>query len=98
LITVSEATRTAESYIQDMERACGFPLMLLKEQTIERNFGWVFFYTLAASLGPTGHDALAGNAPFIIDKRDGSLHETGTAHPVEYYLDNYERTGATHLE
>jgi hypothetical protein len=34
---------------------------------------------------------IAGNAPFIVGKRDGSIHETGTAEPVEFYLERYER-------
>jgi tetrahydromethanopterin S-methyltransferase subunit H len=36
---------------------------------------------------------LAGNAPFIVDRKDGSIHVTGTAYPPEVYLQNYALTG-----
>jgi Immunity protein 35 len=99
MIILAEATKAAERYIQDMERACGMPLRLLKDQTIERSFGWAFFYDAALPTGSGDADAvLAGNAPIIVDKRDGSLHETGTAYLIEQYLDNYERTGTPHSE
>jgi hypothetical protein len=35
-----------------------------------------------------------GNAPIIVDRRDGSLHHTGRAHPVEHYIREYERSRA----
>lgn len=99
MITLTEATKAAERYVQDMERSCGMPLRLLEDQTIERGIGWAFFYNAALPPGSGDADALlAGNAPIIVDKRDGSLHETGTAHPIEHYLDNYERTGTPHPE
>lgn len=99
MISVNEATKAAENYVQDMERVCGTPLRLLREQTIERGFGWAFFYDAASPLASGDADAmLVGNAPIIVDRRDGSLHETGTAYPIEQYLDNYERTGTPHPE
>jgi len=36
---------------------------------------------------------LAGNAPFIVSRNDGSIHITGTAEDIDYYLDKFERTG-----
>jgi len=99
MISLAEATRAAERYVQDMEHACGIPLRLLKDQTIERSFGWAFFYGAAIPPGSGDADAiLAGNAPVIVDKRDGSLHVTGTAYPIEQYLDSYMRTGKPHSE
>lgn len=101
MITISEATSTAECYVQDIERQCGIPLKLLKEHTIERDFGWAFFYGKATPPGSSDIDddeALTGNAPIIIDKKDRSIHDTGTAYPVQRYLDNYERTGNPYSE
>ena len=72
-------------------------LGLVEEATIEGDFGWVFFYATRAYL-ETGDDryALVGNAPILVSRRDGSLHETGTAHPIEFFIENFERTGNTH--
>ena len=55
--------------------------MLFEDATVERDFGWVFF------CGNPHDELLAGNAPFIVDSRDGSVHVTGTAHPIEGYLE-----------
>lgn len=51
----------------------------------------MFFYNARASL-ETGDTmaGLAGNAPLIVDRETGEMHETGTAHPVEHYLREYE--------
>ena len=57
----------------------------------EHVFGWVFFYNSKRYL-ETGEfsAALAGNAPIIVDRHDGRLYETGTAHPLEYYLEQHK--------
>lgn len=72
-------------------------LVLLLQHTIERPFGWVFFYTsrLYRETGESRY-ALAGNAPFIVDRRSGMVVTTGTAQPVEHYITEYEaRFGLT---
>ena len=68
--------------------------VILDEATIEREFGWVFFYDSSRHV-ETGmiSDAIAGNAPIIVNKHDGTLHFTGTASPISYYIEDYERTG-----
>jgi hypothetical protein len=71
--------------------------VILDEATIERDFGWVFFYDSSRHI-ETGDlsDAPAGNAPIIVNKRDGSLHVTGTYKPVLEFIEAYERTGNPH--
>jgi Immunity protein 35 len=58
----------------------------------EHDFGWVYFYDGSRHV-ETGNvsDALVGNAPLIVDRVDGKLYLTGTAHPIEHYLDEYRR-------
>ena len=65
-------------------------LRILDEHTIEADFGWVFFWQSQRFL-ETGNfsDQLAGNGPLIVDRRDGTVHRTGTAHPVEHYVQQY---------
>lgn len=84
------ATKIAEEYVAGLSND-ELELRLFSEQTIEREFGWVFFY------GPRSSSVqLAGNAPFIVERRDGSVHMTGTAHPIEEYLQSYARIGRTY--
>jgi immunity protein 35 of polymorphic toxin system len=67
-------------------------LRRLDGHTIESDFGWVFFWQSQRFL-ETGNfsEQLAGNAPLIVDRRDGALHGTGTAHPTEHYIRQYLR-------
>jgi hypothetical protein len=69
-------------------------LTLLEDKTIEDEFGWVFFYDSANYINSGSYrDMLLGNAPLLISRQDGRLHGTGTAHPVEFYIENFKRSG-----
>ena len=74
-------------------------LALMDEETISGDFGWVFFYQSKAYL-ESGNlsDMLLGNAPIIVSRLDGTLHQTGTEHSVEVYIANFGRTGNPHEE
>jgi len=67
-------------------------LCILDDRTRELDFGWVFFYT-SKLFHETGdfRYALAGNAPLLVDRRDGALRPTGTAQPIEHYIERYRR-------
>lgn len=72
-------------------------IILLEDQTIEKSWGWVFFYT-----SKKWHEtrdicyAIAGNAPILVERNTGRLIATGTAMATERYIENYERTGSPH--
>ena len=88
--TFQVARLLAESWVRCMT-ADGAEL--LRDATITRPYGWVFFYQSRAYLqNPTDVSrALAGNAPFLVDRVNGEVRVFGTAHPVEWYLSHYER-------
>ena len=69
-------------------------LVIQDDLTIEREFGWVFFYQ-SKQFVETGdvESSLLGAAPLIV-AHDGTLHETGTAHELEYYLENFRKFGS----
>lgn len=71
-------------------------MCLLDTETIEAEFGWVFFFTskLNMETGDFSH-ALAGNAPLIVDRDAGTVHVTGTAHPIEHYMNQYRGLSAS---
>jgi hypothetical protein len=97
--------RESEARINDFGSALpgyvnpNIKLQLLSEQTEEYDFGWVFHYDSADHI-QTGEfrDALAGNAPLIVDRNSGQIVETGTAHETDYYVNNYIRNGDPHDE
>ncbi len=68
---------------------------IMDDRTLEHDFGWVFFWN-SKEFVETGeiHYALLGNAPFIVDKEDGTLHVTGTGRPTEEYIREYEEKRA----
>jgi hypothetical protein len=90
-IDLQAAKEAAQSRIDAEARRSGIELVLLEEATIESRNGWVFFYQSRKFL-ETGDDGwhLAGNCPIVVNKRDGSVHMTGTAHPLEWYLHQLE--------
>jgi len=69
-------------------------IVIVDTKTIERSWGWVFFYTSKRWLETQDISyALAGNAPLIVERETGHLLTTGTAYSIEHYIENYERTG-----
>jgi len=65
--------------------------VILDELTIEKDFGWIFFYNSRKFIETEEFSyTILGNAPIIINKFDGSLHYTGTAYEVEHYITEYE--------
>ena len=68
-------------------------VVVVDKLTIERSWGWVFFYNTQRYLETRNfRDALAGNAPFIVNRYTGELRVTGTAHPIEHYIAEYKRS------
>ena len=86
-----EARSLALAYILKSWNIEGDEPVIIDEVTIERPFGWVFFYQ-SANYQRTGYYGyqLAGNGPIIVNRFDGSLHDTGTARPTEEYIREYE--------
>ena len=90
-----EARSLAEKHLAELSTSAPTKLAILDEHTMETDFGWVFFWN-SRKYQETGdfQYALAGNAPLIVDRRDGSVHETSTAHPMEEIIENYRRSHA----
>jgi immunity protein 35 of polymorphic toxin system len=67
-------------------------LVVIDESTMERDWGWVFFYTSEQYLKTRDiRYALAGNAPYIVNRYTGEVRTTGTAQSIEHYIAEYER-------
>ena len=65
-------------------------LVILDEHTIERPWGWVFFYTARGWRDGDWKYAIAGNAPYMVNRSDGSMQFAGTGRPIEEYIQDYE--------
>jgi len=90
-LTKTEARQQALSYLRSQEAAAGFELVLMDDRTLERAFGWVFFYDSKRHIETRDfRDAVVGNAPIVVTKAGGQVHVTGTAFPIEHYLQGFE--------
>ena len=90
MITRDKAKAIAASHIAALTDD-DLPCEILDSETLERSYGWVFFYQSRRYLETKDpSELLAGNAPLIVDRLTGKITETGTAHPTEYYLALHE--------
>ena len=57
----------------------------------------MFFYDTREFVETNDEVARAvGNAPVIVDAKSGRLESTGSAHPVEVYIELYRKHGIAH--
>jgi hypothetical protein len=85
-ISAVEARRLAAEQIEALFGDDPSPV-ILDDETMETDVGWVFFYESPLYLQTKDpNDSLLGNAPILV-RQDGLVTVTGTAHPIEEYLD-----------
>jgi hypothetical protein len=85
--------REAESIAQaEIDIPTAGRCVLLREYTISKPYGWVFFYQSRKYVETRNPDeALMGNLPFLIDRFDGRLRYKGRGR-IETFLAEYEAT------
>ena len=69
------------------------PLVILEDKTLEKDFGWVFFYTTKKYLET--HDKkylMPGNSPLVVERADGSTHFLSTSLPPSRAVEEYEKS------
>jgi|SRR5688572_9729382 hypothetical protein len=91
-ITKDDARKVVNAYLTKLQAGRSYELALMEDRTRDEDFGWVFFYNTKRFLESGDMQwALGGNAPLIVDRRTGELHVTGTAHPIEHYIEEFRR-------
>ena len=61
-------------------------------QIDDKPYGWIFHYQSKNYNPDDDNTHLEGNCPIIVDRVDGEIRGTGTAHALEHYLREYEAT------
>lgn len=93
-MTYEDARKKVELFLQKLSEGEDYTLEIIENFTIEKEFGWVFFYNSNKYLANNNFsDMIVGNGPILVCKKDEQLHETGTAYPIEYYIENFEKYG-----
>jgi len=87
MIDEKDARRRAEEWITSVPIESDDEVVLSGKPT-ETEFGWVYFYNSKHFIetGDVGY-ALIGNAPIVVMKTTGEIRGTGTAQPLEVYLE-----------
>jgi len=91
MIDLETAKKLVTTEINKAYRGELAPLVIIDEQTIEKEYGWVFFYqTQKFAETRDFHYSLAGNGPLIVEKANGALHKFGTAQNPEETIREFE--------
>ena len=93
MLTLADARERALSRIrsQSANLPAGGEFELLDDDTLERDWGWVFFFARRrrTESGHAGYEPWS-EGPLIVNRFDGSVHRTGGEHPGEYYVTRYD--------
>jgi hypothetical protein len=89
-IQLKDAIRIVEENLRTSQFV--LDLVIQHDNTIEKDDYWVFFYDSAKYIETEDFSyVIAGNAPLIVDKFEGKIYQTGTANPIEHYIELFER-------
>jgi hypothetical protein len=77
-LSMADALKLVLQRLQAMTTP-GAPFAIVESHTIEKPYGWIFFYQSTKFL-QTGldQDKLAGNGPIIVNKYDGTIEFLGS--------------------
>ena len=66
--------------------------VILVDETIEKEWGWVFFYQSKAYVESGDFiEMLSGNSPIIVNRHTGDLVYTGCDFEISHYIKEYEK-------
>lgn len=90
MISKEEAINIAQAKLDADQKRWGVKGVLILYYTVETEYLFSFLVTIE---NPDGSWAMyvGGNGPIIISKLDGSIHESGSIRPREYYIQKAER-------
>jgi len=93
MLSLREARERALAHMRSrpVDLPPGDELVLVDDDTLERDWGWVFFFA-SRRWRETGEAALRneGEGPLIVNRFDGQVHATGTDRPSEYFVTRYD--------
>ncbi|WP_445721349.1 YrhB domain-containing protein [Flavobacterium sp.] len=90
MLTEQAMKEVAEHYIAFMSN--NIALTIYYSATIQKSYGNVYFFNSKkhAETGDFGYSIVRG--PFLVEKKSGRIVNFGTAYPLEFYLEEYEKS------
>lgn len=88
MITREAAYQKAKRFLLEEGLDVDARIVVPEKQIEDRGWCWVFYYDTRAAY-ETGDfkKSLLGNAPLAVVKKTGVMYVTGTAHSVDYFLE-----------
>jgi predicted oxidoreductase (fatty acid repression mutant protein) len=92
MLSKDKVLEIAENYLKEIEEESEIELSIVYESTIYKEYGDIFFYTKKKyyETKDERYNTLAGNAPFLVEKKTGKIIEFGTSFSLEAYIKAYE--------
>ena len=91
MISRQQAEDLVLALLQDIGRHVPGGVALMHEYTIEKPYGWVFFFNSKRFLETRDPlDGLGGNSPILVESATGRATDLGTARSVEQSLRRFE--------
>ena len=91
MITFQEARKIAEAEINKYQTLGDDSLIIIDNQTIEKDYAWIFPYTSKKYWETNDVNyAIGGNGPLFISKFDGQISKYRTGLSIEEMIDEYE--------
>lgn len=93
MLTEQEMLNTAINHIKEIQKGTNLDLVIIEESIIIKSYGSIFFYTNKKYYETQEIKyAIAGNAPFLVEKKTGNIITFGTAYDEEFYIREYEKS------
>lgn len=91
MISKIEAQKVVLSFLNKNVRNKEEELSIIESLTIEKPYGWVFFYQ-SKKFNDTGIEdyMIFGTGPIIVTKDDGKMFTFGSARPSDQYILDFE--------
>lgn len=91
MITREEAQKRVAEYVNFNHQPQDDELVIVDEETITKDYGWVFFAVNKKYLETQDfRDMVIGRGPVLFEKQSETIIPFGTAFSAEQYLEQYE--------
>jgi hypothetical protein len=98
MITQFEALELVSRALQNLTTPEN-PFVVLSAETIEKPFGWIFFYNSKRFLESGAfRDRLAGPGPIVVHRADGKVELVGVSSSWTEFIEKYERRFAQDVD
>lgn len=88
---IDRTTAQANADAELRRMGFGSDVVIAEDATVEHAVGWVFFYNTREYLETENLDVfLVGAAPMIVERADGTVHQTLSGRPWSWDLANLE--------